>query len=199
MSLVIVVLRTLGLGPEEPTSTSASVSETAPNDALTAALAFTLPHEGGFVDDPDDPGGRTNFGIAERSNPEAWADGVVTPEEAREIYRAKYWNTIQGDRLPRHTAIATFDFAVHSGPATAAKALQKAVGAAVDGDLGPGTLAAVEKAAPDAGADAELALRIIKARAQHLAAWMRAQPVRVKYAGGFMARLIDLTATVFRS
>ena len=40
---------------------------------------------------------------------------------------------------------------------------------------------------------------MIQARAQHLAAWMRAQPVRVKYAGGFMARLIDLTATVFRS
>ncbi len=65
--------------------------------------------------------------------------------------------------------------------------------------MGPGTLAAVAKAAPDAGADAELALRVIKARAQHLAAWMRAQPARVKYAGGFMARLIDLTATVFRS
>ena len=55
------------------------------------------------------------------------------------------------------------------------------------------------KAAPEAGADAELALRVIQARAQHLAAWMRAQPVRVKYAGGFMARLIDLTAAVFRS
>ena len=95
--------------------------------------------------------------------------------------------------------VEDLDFAVHSGPPTAMRALQRAVGAAVDGDLGPGTLAAVAKATPNAGADAELALRVIKARAQHLAGWMRAQPVRVKYAGGFLARLIDLTATVFRS
>jgi lysozyme family protein len=203
MSFVAVILRTLGLDAGEPAPpvAPAAVAETAStaSDALDAALAFTLPHEGGFVDDPDDPGGRTNLGIAERSNPEAWADDVVTPEEAREVYRAKYWKVIEGDRLPRRTALATFDFAVHSGPGTATRAVQRAVGSAVDGDMGPATIAAVERAAPDDRADAELALRVIKARAKHLATWMQAQPVRVKYAGGFLARLIDLTATAFRS
>lgn len=160
------------------------------------ALTFTLRHEGGFSNDADDPGGRTNFGIAEHANPEAWADGVVTPEEARAIYRAKYWAPIHGDELPPRTAMVAFDLAVHSGVGAAAKRLQGAVGVAQDGVIGPATLAAVRRAAATPEGDRALALGLVDRRITLLTIWLKAAPGRVKFAGGFMRRIANLAVAV---
>lgn len=88
-----------------------------------------------------DTGGRTQFGISERSNPEAWADNTVTEDEAREIYERKYvrgpkFHLIPDERLRAHLV----DFGVHSGPMIAIMKLQTIVGADVDGFIGPDTL-----------------------------------------------------------
>jgi lysozyme family protein len=70
-------------------------------------------------------------------------------ETAKEIYRAKYWNTVQADNLPPAIRYAVFDAAVNSGPGTSIKWLQEAVGATPDGVLGPKTLAAINELNPD--------------------------------------------------
>lgn len=74
--------------------------------------------EGGYVNDPDDPGGETNFGISKRSFPDVDIKNL-TKDEAKEIYREHFWNPIAGDARPYPEALVVMDFAVHSGPVTA--------------------------------------------------------------------------------
>ena len=110
-----------------------------------------LAHEGGFVDHPRDPGGATNFGITERV---ARASGYrghmrnLPRETAIDIYRAQYWDRVQGDKLPDAVAFQVVDAAVNHGIGNAVRWLQRAAGVADDGIIGPVTLAAVRKADP---------------------------------------------------
>jgi len=113
-------------------------------------LAFVLSAEGGYVDDPLDPGGATNLGITLRVLSE-WRHTAVTKsdvqnltrDEAGAIYRARYWNTVHGDNLPAGVDLMVFDAGVNLGPGRSARMLQAAVGAAEDGAIGPETLRAV--------------------------------------------------------
>ena len=114
--------------------------------AFERALKFTLRWEGGFSDNPADPGGRTDHGIAETFHPEAWADGKVTPEEAADIYRTSYWDAVEGDRLPEDLAVAMFESAVNPGVTASIMFLQAALGVGVDGVAGVKTWLALEKA-----------------------------------------------------
>lgn len=121
------------------------------------ALAAVLVHEGGYVDHKDDPGGATNKGITHRTY-RAWLakNGLptsknvrhITDEEVAAIYKAQYWDAIKGDDLPSGVDYAVFDFAVNSGPARAAKFLQRIVGSGVDGVIGLQTLRSVSERAP---------------------------------------------------
>lgn len=125
-----------------------------------------LAHEGGYVDHPRDPGGCTNFGIT-RATLEAWrgaptncgAVRTMPVLEARQIYRARYWNGIQGDQLPAGVDLCVFDAAVNSGPVRSAQWLQAAVGVERDGAIGPVTLAAVHGVPAN-----DVILRLIAAR-----------------------------------
>ena len=157
--------------------------------AFRRALAFTLRWEGGFVDDPDDPGGRTDRGISEAAHPRAWADGRVTLDEVRGIYRHDYWDRIHGDDLPDEIAIAFFDFAVQSGGAI--KEVQRLVGAEPDGVVGPATIQAIEDAAAQL-----LAQAIVERRRLYLRRWVDARPARRKFWRGFARRLDDLLAEI---
>lgn len=119
-----------------------------------ACLRVVLGHEGGYVDHPDDPGGATNLGITRRTlalwrqvSPwEALPKSEVRAlqrEEAARIYRALYWQRCRGDELPAGLDLALFDFAVNSGPDRAIRQLQRLLGVAADGQIGPVTLAAI--------------------------------------------------------
>lgn len=117
----------------------------------TAIVDKIIEAEGGekATNYPHDPGGRTQYGISERSNPEAWKDGKVTHDEARAIYETKYlcgpgFDRVGHERL-RHLLV---DFGVHSGPSIAIVELQKILRVDADGILGPKTLAAIEAAEP---------------------------------------------------
>src|SRR5690554_3243462 len=110
-------------------------------ETFEPALALVLAHEGGYVDHPDDPGGATNKGITQRVY-DAWRTSrgrhprsvaAIRDEEVRAIYREQYWDAVRGDDLPAGIDYCTFDAAVNSGPAQAARWLQRAVGAAPDG------------------------------------------------------------------
>ncbi|ACL58788.1 glycoside hydrolase family 108 protein [Methylobacterium nodulans] len=116
------------------------------------ALSLVLAHEGGYVDHPDDPGGPTNLGVtlgtlsAVLGRPATRAEvKALTPAKVAPIYRARYWDAVRGDELPAGVDYAVFDFAVNSGPARAAIALQRLVGVADDGVIGAVTLAAVAR------------------------------------------------------
>lgn len=123
------------------------------------ALELVLAQEGGYVDHPLDPGGATKFGVTRRTLA-AWR-GVspwrklpkrevraLTAAEAGAIYRAEYWDAVRGDELPGGVDYAVFDYAVNSGIARAAKALQRAAEARADGMVGGMTLRAVRQYDP---------------------------------------------------
>jgi lysozyme family protein len=114
-------------------------------------LAFVLEQEGGYVDDPLDPGGATNLGITLHVLSD-WRNTAVTKidvqklskDEAGAIYRARYWNVVRGDDLPAGVDLMIFDAAVNLGTGRSARILQTAVGANQDGAIGPKTLEAVQ-------------------------------------------------------
>lgn len=126
-------------------------------DNFTTALRHVLRHEGGYVNHPRDPGGMTNLGVTRRvweawtKKPASEADmRALTPAMVAPLYKAQYWDAVRGDSLPSGVDYAVFDAAVNSGPAQAARWLQRSVGANADGRIGPATLAAVRsRSAPD--------------------------------------------------
>lgn len=101
-------------------------------------------HEGGYVNDPKDPGGETNWGISKRSYPTVDIKNL-SRWAARDIYRRDFWDKVQADKLPDGVAFQLFDFAVNSGMETAVRYLQRAVGVADDGHWGPVSQAAMER------------------------------------------------------
>lgn len=106
-----------------------------------------LGHEGGYVDNPADPGGATRYGVTESVSR---ANGYTGPmrefpiEMARQIYRRKYWDAVRADDCPPEVRFDLFDAAVNSGPFQAVKWLQLAVGVTDDGQIGPKTMLAMK-------------------------------------------------------
>ena len=118
----------------------------ASREMFDKAIQIVLAHEGGYVNNPADHGGETNFGISSHHNP-----GVdianLTREGAIEIYWDSYWDGRGYDLLPEAIAIKVFDLAVNMGARQAVVCLQRALRACaitveIDGVLGPKTTAA---------------------------------------------------------
>lgn len=128
-----------------------------------ACFAETLSHEGLFSNHPLDPGGMTMLGVTRKT----WARWTgrkvsevteaemraLTPEKVAPLYHQEYWLTVRGDDLPPGIDMMVFDIAVNSGPRRAILMLQKAINkiagrirVAVDGKIGPKTLAAARAA-----------------------------------------------------
>ena len=116
-----------------------------------------LEAEGGFVNDPDDLGGATNFGVTQKSysaflDREVSVDDVknMTREEAKECYKKDFWYPAKVDRLPENLRHIYFDMTVNMGRKNAGKIIQQAVNTKknqtlleVDGIVGSGTLSHV--------------------------------------------------------
>lgn len=86
------------------------------------ALKEVLKSEGGYTNDPRDPGGPTNFGITIHDyrayiNPHGTALDVrhMTVDQAATIYKTKYWDAVKGDTLPSGLDYCLFDYGVNSG------------------------------------------------------------------------------------
>ena len=126
------------------------------NADLTACLEFTLQYEGGFVNNPSDPGGATNMGITQATL-SAWRGHHVTVNDVRalerpevdDIYREQYWSHVQGNYLPIGVDLCVFDYAVNSGVVRSIKALQAAVGVPQDGHMGLITMDRVDAMEPE--------------------------------------------------
>ena len=136
-------------------------------DRFLRCLAIVLGHEGGFVNDPQDPGGATNLGIT-RETLASWRGRPVTEAEVRglkrdealAIYRERYWRPLRCDLLPAGHDLMGVDFGVNAGPRAGARMLQRAVGAVDDGIVGPATIAAAGAADRLAAIDRMAALRV---------------------------------------
>lgn len=107
------------------------------------AFEKLLGHEGGLVDDPNDPGGLTKFGISKRAYP-TLDIANLTLEHAAQIYRQDYWGPAGCDSVPDALRMDLFDMAVNSGVRAAVRCLQRAAGETADGVLGPKTLQAIQ-------------------------------------------------------
>ena len=121
------------------------------------SLEALLKHEGGYVNNPADPGGMTNLGVTAA----VWALWVghsvnekqmraLTINDVAPLYKRKYWDACNADELVSGIDYAVFDFAVNSGVGRATKNLQTCVGLLPDGGLGPVTLATVRQYKGDA-------------------------------------------------
>jgi hypothetical protein len=112
-------------------------------------LAFVLKSEGGYVDDPNDPGGATKFGVT-LNTMSNWRKTNVTKDDMRDltindvmpIYRQWYWDRCRCDQLPSGVDYCVFDAAVNSGCSQSVKFLQAALNVTVDGLIGPHTIGA---------------------------------------------------------
>lgn len=139
------------------------------------AIDTVLEHEGGLSDNPNDPGGLTNYGISLRWALKAQGEGpelkllldmdgdgdvdrddirYMTEENAKDLYRHQWWDKFEYDRL-LYQGVATkvFDTAINVGARQAHKFLQRAVQAmgvtlVDDGMFGPQTLRSVNDADP---------------------------------------------------
>ena len=106
------------------------------------AFEQLIGHEGGYVNDPVDPGGETKFGISKRAYPGEDIPSM-TLDRAKLIYRRDYWGPAGCDAVPDGVRFDLFDMAVNSGVRAAVKTVQRAVGETPDGILGPKTLQAI--------------------------------------------------------
>jgi lysozyme family protein len=119
------------------------------------SFELMLKSEGGYVNNPADPGGMTNLGVTKatwenwvgRESDEAEMRGL-TPEKVEPLYKKKYWDAVRGDELPPGISYLCFDFAVNAGAGRSIKTLQTAVGVTPDGGFGPMTMAAVQAVDP---------------------------------------------------
>lgn len=145
--------------------------------------------EGGSVttNDPTDPGGRTQYGISEKSNPLAWVDNKVTEAEARAIYLQKY---VIGPGFHHitdsHLQAQLVDFGVNSGPQLVIMKLQEILHVAIDGILGPQTLAAIAIVSP-----AVLNNAIVAARVKMIGRIIVRNPSQIKYLNGWLNRALE--------
>lgn len=114
---------------------------------FSAALEHILVSEGGFVNNPKDPGGMTNLGVTKATweafvgHPVSEADmRNLTKETVTPLYKHKYWDACNCSALPAGIDYLVFDFAINAGPGRSAKLLQQALGVTADGVIGPATL-----------------------------------------------------------
>ena len=113
-------------------------------------IVDVLEHEGGFVDDPDDKGGMTKYGISKRSYPDVDIENL-TKAEAVQIYYEDYWKPSKADNLNDDIQNTYFDMVVNMGQGNAVKVLQRAINSLdgskidVDGVIGPQTISHAHK------------------------------------------------------
>jgi len=115
------------------------------------SILFILRWEGGYVNDPDDPGDETKYGISKRANPNLDIKNL-TIEQAKEIYYRDYWLKAHCDKLESisaRLAFIQFNTAVNAGIRRANITLQKSINRqlpiVVDGIVGPKTLKALKR------------------------------------------------------
>lgn len=151
-------------------------------------IGKVIGHEGGYVNDPNDPGGETKYGISKRSYPNINIK-TLTLRQACDIYYRDWWTKLQCSQI-KHDAIAQklMDTAVNVGVGTGVRIAQKAlkdIGAkvTVDGKIGPQTIGAINSAQPNT-----LLQAMRNRQAEHYRKLIERNPALAKYERGWLSR-----------
>lgn len=163
------------------------------------ALDFTLRWEGGKVDNPVDIGGRTNFGVTQktfdayRSKQGLDKQDVfdITLEQVREIYFNAYWLSCQGENMVLPLAVAHFDTAVLFGVKGAMQFLQESLGLSSDGVFGDRTKVALAE-----NNNQTTAAEIVKGRIAYHKKRVEEMPNQATFLQGWLNRAEDLRTVV---
>lgn len=153
---------------------------------FTDIIDYVLIHEGGYINDPDDPGGETKFGISKRAYPGLDIKSLSI-DEAKLIYKRDYWEKSKAPLLPPELRYIHFDTAVNMGRGRAAKLLQDSVKTTADGLIGPNTLKAVKAR----GTVRNYAIQRLKFYIKIVVN----KPSSLKYINGWYGRVIDILLT----
>jgi lysozyme family protein len=107
-------------------------------------LDLVLKSEGGWVNNPADPGGETNLGVTKRVWEEYVGHAVktmknLTKDDVAPMYELKYWRPCYCEVLPRGLDFVVFSMGVNAGPGRSVKLLQQSIGCVPDGVIGPRT------------------------------------------------------------
>ena len=144
--------------------------------------------EGGYVNDPVDPGGETKYGISKKAYPNVDIKNL-TVDDAVEMYKNDYWIPAKVERLPDKLQGQYFDMVVNQGRAKAAKILQRACNGKnknkidVDGGLGPATRRALD------GVELE---RVRAYRVKYYADLVTKKPEQDKFYFGWFKRSMEV-------
>jgi lysozyme family protein len=169
-----------------------------PPSRFDTCLQAVLQHEGGFVDDPVDRGGRTNQGITQGTYDSYRSDrGLntadvkdITQGEVKDIYFARYWTPLRCAQMPVGLDRALFDAGVNSGTRRAGKWLQVALGlsaADIDGVIGQKTLHYVSDAVTSNDVD-QVITRFMEQRRLFLQDLILRDPRQQRFARGWANR-----------
>lgn len=157
---------------------------------FNTAMNFVLPQEGGFVDNPADHGGMTNFGITEALWKQYGGSGTVatiTEEQATDVYQKMVWQPAYCDSLAAPLAVVHMDWAVNHGVLAANRNLQQLVGAVQDSVIGPMTIATIGTYNMTVLVEMYLGFRV---------AWYRQfsqkEPSQLQFLNGWVNRVIAL-------
>ncbi len=143
------------------------------------AIPVVLGNEGGYVNDPNDPGGETKYGISKASYPNVDIANL-TVAQATAIYLRDFW--LFGGVMAQNVATKLFDTYVNERH-DAIKIAQRVVGATIDGNYGPHTEAAINAVDPDFFLDKFRAALI-----SHYQAIVAAHPNEEKFLAGWLRR-----------
>lgn len=163
------------------------------------ALKFVLAAEGGYSDDPYDPGGATNLGI-EQTEYQEWLrkQGLpvvpvtqITTAQAGEIYRTSYWEPVHGDYLQGQVAYVMFDTGVNQGVGAAIEQLQRVLGVPVTSEFDNNTSTAYH-AFIAAHSGLELANGVLSRRVLRYRLLVSENPALGKFLDGWLNRVNSL-------
>ena len=150
----------------------------------------TLRTEGGYVNDPEDSGGETAFGISNAQYPDIDMH-TLTLEQAKEIYKRDYWDRLRLDEIKSdRIAWKVFDIAVNCGTPRAAIMLQHSVGVEQDGVIGSETIATVNQNITLKNTQVVIDT-LSELQARHYARTVRNSPKNAKFIVGWMDRAFD--------
>ena len=151
-------------------------------------LDLVLKSEGGWVNNPADPGGETNLGVTKK----VWEEWVghevktmkgLTPADVAPMYQAKYWMACYANQLPLGVDYMAFDAAVNMGPGRAVKLLQEAMGCVPDGVIGPRTMQLIAQKDPQ---------DVVNAYSNRKTSFYESLPTFATFGKGWLKRVEDV-------
>ena len=176
------------------------------NDDFSIALKYALRFEGGYSNDPKDPGGATNKGITQgKYNEWLLAKGfpprsvaAITEQEVVQIYHEEFWVKFKCGYLPTPLSIAVFDFCVNAG-ANGAKRLQRVLGMKkneIDGEIGNKTLKAVRDFANTPARTMDLLKAYQRGRKAYYYTIVTRKPSQARFIKGWLRRVDELSQLI---